>query len=63
MMKTNFIRKLRYINSILPIMQYHLLPKNELFGCTGHVNIGLDTLIISIELFSTELWKKIQVAN
>ncbi len=45
-------------------MQYQLLPKNELFGFIGHANIGLDTLIVSIEWFSTELWKKkFQVAN
>ena len=40
-------------------MQYQLLPKNELFGFIGHANIGLDTLIVSIEWFSTELWKQI----
>ena len=39
-------------------MHYHLLPKYELFWFIGHANIGLDTLIVLIECFSTELWKQ-----
>ena len=40
------------------MMQYHLLPKYELFWFIGHANIGLDALIVLIEWFSTELSKK-----
>ena len=38
-------------------MQYQLLPQNDLSGFIGHENIGLDSLIVLIEWFSTELWK------
>ena len=40
---------------ILPIMQYYLLTQNSLFGFLDPENIALDTLIVLIGSFSTEL--------